>query len=272
MGSAPSTPNQDRTSDPWWSIENQTLELSPPTMSTNSERNDGVEQTQQIHEMDETGQSQVASNATVHNSSNDRENIVEEQISEIAIEKIESSTKSANDEDEKVPSVEINKSERQQSLEEFKEELRIKREMRKCAIAELRNEITNLRRELAEEKALNKQLASEKSRDNCDNSDSNSNSAPSDVADDSTKTALRSQLSDTQYSLQIANAEILSLTSELTVTKRQTQSLKDVIAASKQMLEIRETELSQVIFHLRRMTFKRFNFSKFPEFSQFSHS
>lgn len=241
MGSAPSTPSQEGNIDPWWSIENQTLELNPPEMNPNSETNS--EQSQQTNADDASVR---ADDLAVSSSENEAKNESIVAESTVLSETNENNLENLNE--NCASSSEVKQSNQNQTLEEFKEELRIKRELRKCAISELRNEMSNLRHELAQEKALNKKLMSEK-RD-CRCFMTNRETETTEDQTDSTATSLRSQLSEVQYSLQLANAAILSLTTELSVTKRQTRSLKDVVAATKQMLEIRETELNQVIIHL----------------------
>lgn len=159
----------------------------------------------------------------------------------------ESSAKSENSEN-----TERQEQPRQQSLEEFKEELRIKREMRTNAISELRNEISSLRKQLANEKEINKQLKQDRNKENlCHICGSIYNSLECNAQQNFTTSiesnvALRSQLAELQFSLQNANAEILTLNTELAATRKQAKSLKEVIAASKEIIEIRETELTQV--------------------------
>lgn len=241
MGSAPSTPSQEGNSDPWWSIENQTLELNPSEMNPNSETN--AEQSQQTNANDESGRADdlfvSSSECEAKNESIVGESTILSEINENSPE---------NSDENCASSSEVKQSIQNQTLEEFKAELRTKRELRKCAISELRSEMSNLRHELTQEKVLNKKLMNEK-RD-CRCFMTNRETETTVYQTDSTAISLRSQLSEVQYSLQLANAAILSLTTELSVTKRQTQSLKDVVAATKQMLEIRETELNQVIMHM----------------------
>lgn len=260
MGSTPSTPVRDRSDDPWWPIENQILDLNPNAMDSpnNSNTNSAAEQTNHSEISDSL------SNNPVQNGENNSadETVSIESISdsfeelsknEIEIESSEeSSAKAQNSENERVQR-------RQQSLDEFKEELRIKREMRTNAITELRNEISSLRKQLADEKEITKQLKEIQNRENlCNICGSIYNSldcaAQSNIAtataaasvSTESNIALRSQLAELQFSLQNANAEILTLSSELAATKKQAKSLKEVIAASKEIIEIRETELTQV--------------------------
>lgn len=250
MGSTPSTPNRDSGDDPWWPIENQNLDLNPNEMdSTNSRDLNRIEE--QAASIDGT----ASSNSNTRNNSSDEEskqslenipNTIDEISSDIEIVVPDSSAESK--------SSETKCSHRQQSLDEFKEELRIKREKRTNAIAELRNEITSLRRQLADEKEITKQLKQERnSRNLCqicnsiyDSLENIENSVQPNFEMNGTNITLRSQLAELQFSLQNANAEILTLTSELAATKKQAKSLKEVIAASKEIIEIRETELTQV--------------------------
>lgn len=235
MGSAPSSPSQESNTDPWWSIENQTLELNPPEMNSNRETN--AEQSQQTNANGESGR---ADDLAVSSSESEpkNESIDSTELGETNENNPENLDKHC------ASSSEVTQSNENQTLEEFKEELRIKRELRKCAISELRNEMSNLRHELAQEKALNKKLMAEKRDCRCFMTNRETETTEDQI--NLNASALRTQLSAVQYSLQLANAEILSLTMELSVTKRQTQSLKDVVAATKQMLEIRENELNQV--------------------------
>lgn len=250
MGSTPSTPNRDSGDDPWWPIENQNLDLNPNEMDpTNSRDLNRIEE--QADEIDGS----ATSNSNTRNTSSDEEskqslenipNTLDEISSDIEIVVPDSSAESK--------SSETKCSHRQQSLDEFKEELRIKREKRTNAIAELRNEITSLRRQLADEKEITKQLKQERnSRNLCqicnsiyDSLENIENSVQPNFEMNGTNITLRSQLAELQFSLQNANAEILTLTSELAATKKQAKSLKEVIAASKEIIEIRETELTQV--------------------------
>lgn len=163
-----------------------------------------------------------------------------------------------------------------QSLAEFKEELRLKREQRISAIADLKNEVIRLRQDLAMEREISQQLRAKQieslpdqehvSNNDCDTTD-HSSAMMSDNDDDvstalnqmasaegssaadavaTTTTALRAQLADVNHELQLANAENLSVSTELTITRRQVASLKEVIVVTKEMVAIRESQLEQV--------------------------
>lgn len=103
-----------------------------------------------------------------------------------------------------------------ESLDEFKKQLEIKKNARKEAISSLKNEIESLREQLQNERKNN------------------------------SSSELRKELGKAHHDLQIANAEILSLTEELDVVKNHVVSLKEVQIVSKQMMEIREDQVTQV--------------------------
>lgn len=259
MGSVPSTPNREGSNDPWWPIENQNLELNPFTMDSNEPNN--LNNNQNVNAVDtEQQQQQLGEHrietAAMTNTSDLSETKIDNDVKNVSKNTGEIETKSHS-------SVECDTArekcdeKRQQSLEEFKEELRVKRELRKCAISELRNEIGSLRDQLAEQKAINQRLIDEKANGyGNSNNNNNSNIETIDDIDSATENivpnyGLHTQLADVQLSLQNANTEILLLSNELTASKKQVQTLKEVILASKEMISIRETQLEQV-----KITFK----------------
>lgn len=253
MGSASSTPTTEGSTDPWWTIENQNLDLNPVAAANdiNPMENfrDLVEE--QRGQVDDQRRSEVQLSGSESSASIEVENMV--SVNEpVAVSNDESDNAAADgaaqqpdDDAQRSSSVDLS---HRQTLEEFKEELRIKREKRKCAIAELRNEILSLRKQLETEKSLNKKLMTAKEANvdqhDCFNGISVEYS-PSEQLE--TNISLRTQLSGTQFELQKTNAENLMLSSELAATNRKTQSLKDIIAACKEIIAVRETELTQVI-------------------------
>lgn len=296
MGSAASTPNRessDNTSDnPWWQIENQILELNPNRMEgdPNSSSSNRSESDQpQVNETEETviNANNLECESSDGTATATASSLNENANSENGVENDCSSDASANSNIEMNSSERGRSNERQQSLDEFKEELRVKREMRTNAIVELRNELSSLKQQLAHEKEINKQLIEDRSKENlCEICSSIYKSleqpnvthdhshvvvgataaavAPAalenairDVFAGTVKTdartnpitpsvTLRSQLAENQFALQDANAEILRISAELTATRQQVKSLKEVIKMSKEIIVIRETELSQV--------------------------
>lgn len=233
MGSVPSTP--DGTDDPWWPIENQNFSLDQSPLLNVVAMDRQGQSAAAIDEIDEICEfSEVCHSETMNN---------------------ESQSESSGDADNKIVNVER----KEQTLEEFKEELRIKREKRQSAISDLRNEITSLRQQLSEEKEINKHL---KQGTSCGASSVaecleteeiiediataiNENDEPEQVHNRSNIT-LKRELANVQLSLQLATSEILSLQAELNVRQKQTDTLKEVNTVSKQMIRIREDQLNQV--------------------------
>lgn len=235
MGSSASTP--DSTDDPWWPIENQNFSLDQSPLLNVVAMDRQGQSASAIDEIDENCEiSDVSSGENLNNES-------QSENSETICD--------ASDDTNKVENVDR----KEQTLEEFKEELRIKREKRQNAIADLRNEITNLRQQLNEEKEMNRQLR----RENLCSSSTNSELVgPEEIIEDiataidvydkphQSQIELKSELANVQLSLQLANSEILSLQAELNVRQKQTDTLKEVNAVSKQMIRIKEDQLSQV--------------------------
>lgn len=248
MGSVPSTPTNERSNDPWWNIENQNLDLNPTASETDST----------IMETTRNPVKVVKAESETHSPNSGDNN----QSGEIA--NVSETVQTSNDDSDNVASTSNQREEEstnasaedrshRQTLEEFKEELRLKREKRKCAIAELRNEILSLRKQLENEKMLNKKMMTptdDTSVNHAENFDSDAIAIQSGQPD--ANITLRTQLSETQFELQKANTENLMLSSELAATIRKTQSLKDIIAALKEIIAVRETELAQVFYAIRR--------------------
>lgn len=233
MGSVPSTP--DATDDPWWPIENQNFSLDQSPLLN-------------VVAMDRQGQSAAAIDEIDENCEisevDHSENVNSESPSDIS---------SVSDNKNK----EENAERKEQTLEEFKEELRIKREQRQNAIGDLRNEITSLRQQLSEEKEVNRRLKQERM---CGTSGNSESVETEEILEDiataiaenvepevpSSNITLKRELANVQLSLQLANSEILSLQAELSVRQKQTDTLKEVNTVSKQMIKIREDQLNQV--------------------------
>ncbi|XP_039951590.1 uncharacterized protein LOC120768899 [Bactrocera tryoni] len=149
---------------------------------------------------------------------------------------------------------------REQTLEEFKEELRIKRLARQTAVQDLRDEIATLRRQLAEEQELTRRLR----RNNAvelsstevevltvdeEGAIGGATSAEPDSDDEDPQSRGRHaniELANAQLALQMANAENLSLRTEMGVVQKQVGTLKEVIACCKQMLNVKEEQCVQL--------------------------
>ncbi|KAH8369017.1 hypothetical protein KR200_002764, partial [Drosophila serrata] len=138
---------------------------------------------------------------------------------------------------------------KEQSLEEFREELRQKREARQTAVQDLRDEITNLRQQLAKEKAENRRLRKEQGEEEEVQEQETTPNSDIDPDDDNPTSRSRHaniELANAQLALQQAQAENLSLRGELEVVQRQVGTLKEVISCCKQMLSVKEEQCAQV--------------------------
>lgn len=278
MGSVPSTPDQDsrQTNDPWWPVENQNLTLnhSPllaaasPTTTTAVDAEEGHRSNLEATTNNSTinNEPQLIANNELFDMENDSSSsdCIDggDQLNEGSVAKgPRSSALKDNISDGDYERRRGSREERiNQSLEEFKEELRIKREKRQNAITDLRNEIATLRQQLIDEKALNRRLMIERNVNYNDSTEHSVDTHDVDLAVEAMRTndeivsdvpsnneiAIKAELSAAQYALQLANAEILSLNTELTGTRRQVTSLKDVVAVTKQMVQIREDQLDKV--------------------------
>ncbi|EDW45389.1 cingulin [Drosophila sechellia] len=141
----------------------------------------------------------------------------------------------------------------EQTLEEFREELRLKKEVRQNAVQGLRDEIASLKEQLAQEKSENQRLRKDTSaqgQDDTQHGHSNSRSKP-DADPDNDNPSSRSrhaniELANAQLALQQAQAENLSLRGEVEVVHRQVGTLKEVISCCKQMLSVKEEQCAQL--------------------------
>ncbi|EDV57223.1 uncharacterized protein Dere_GG24652 [Drosophila erecta] len=142
---------------------------------------------------------------------------------------------------------------KEQTLEEFREELRQKKEARQNAVQGLRDEIASLKEQLAKEKSetlrLRKDLVGEGQADTQrDDSDTPSkpDSDPDDENPSSRSRHANIELANAQLALQQAQAENLSLRGEVEVVHRQVGTLKEVISCCKQMLSVKEEQCAQL--------------------------
>ncbi|XP_001356443.3 protein lava lamp [Drosophila pseudoobscura] len=152
---------------------------------------------------------------------------------------------------------------REQSLEEFREELRIKREARLTAVQDLREEINSLRRDLAKEQAENRRLrkdhnVEEKPEEQAQEEAHEQPAEQPGIDPDDENPSSRSrhaniELANAQLALQQANAENLSLRGEVEVVQRQVGTLKEVITCCKQMLSVKEEQCAQLKMKLEQI-------------------
>lgn len=135
----------------------------------------------------------------------------------------------------------------QLELEEFKAELASKRAARQTAVQDMRDELAALRQQLAAERAENRRLRGEQQQEVA----SEPEPLQQDLDEDDVNPSSRSrhaniELANAQLALQLANADNLSLRSELEVVQRQVGTLKEVICCCKQMLSVKEEQCAQV--------------------------
>jgi len=139
------------------------------------------------------------------------------------------------------------------SMEEFKDQLANKRLARQTAVQDMREEIANLRKQLATEQAENRRLrrGAEAKDDQEIEKEEPQLETVKEVDEDDENPSSRSrhaniELANAQLALQLANADNLSLRGELDVVQRQVGTLKEVICCCKQMLNVKEEQCAQV--------------------------
>lgn len=138
----------------------------------------------------------------------------------------------SDDDDEE--STEERKERQQRELEEFREEINRKREIRQQCMQKLRAELTDLREKLANEMMINERLREERGTDK---------SLDDLIAENK---RLKIELSECQMYLQTSNTENINATLETQALRDHIRSLKEVIKATKEMLSIRELQVDQM--------------------------
>lgn len=133
-------------------------------------------------------------------------------------------------------------------LEQFKAELAEKRVARQTAVQDMRDELDTLRQQLTAERAENRRLRGEKLQQGEDSA-MEQQQPVRDEDDENPSSRSRHaniELANAQLALQLANADNLSLRSEVDVVQRQVGTLKEVICCCKQMLSVKEEQCAQV--------------------------
>lgn len=248
--------------DSWWrDIENVDLEMDPvPNVSADFNSQTDDEQNELTTDFDRLHRIADKIKLTL------REHVKNMNTSE--------SSSSSNETANEGLDVLANKAEQHnQSLEEFKEELRLKRLERQTALQELRDEITFLRQQLKRERNLTQRLRNgeqveelcdtekhpeqidkrcseaESTIVSCDNESSDIDNDNVDTDDEDPLSRSRHaniELANAQLALQMANSENISLRSELAGVQKQVSTLKEVINCCKQMLVVKEEQCSEV--------------------------
>lgn len=140
-------------------------------------------------------------------------------------------------------------------LEQFKAELAEKRAARQTAVQDMRDELASLREQLTAERAENRRLRGEKveqgeaSQEKTLPVEQQQSQPERDEDDENPSSRSRHaniELANAQLALQLANADNLSLRSEVEVVQRQVGTLKEVICCCKQMLSVKEEQCAQV--------------------------
>lgn len=126
---------------------------------------------------------------------------------------------------------------RRKEMEEFREEMRKKKEMRHQCIKKLREEMLDLREKLASEIETNANL-----RETLELS--GVSKTFEELADENKR--LKVELAECQMFLQTSNSENINRTLENKAIRDQVRSLKEAIIALKEMLKIRECQVDQM--------------------------
>ncbi|XP_055839824.1 cingulin [Episyrphus balteatus] len=255
--------SQDSSEDPWWwEIENQNLLLN---VVSNEVDSSGASTSSVIHD-----NSQIVSKPSEQRKMSQRRSkspppsTMEESSSDFPSESGSAASENLvvmkkSDEIEQEIDANVRK---EQSLEEFKEELQTKRMARQTAVNDLREELQSLRRQLAEERRSRSAegttteevqptvtTSEEVKKKEMEESDRAYAQYAQKISDDevvSESTNPKVQLAEAQLALQMANAENLSLQTELGVTRKQVVSLKEVVTCCKQMIAMKEEQVIQL--------------------------
>ena len=151
--------------------------------------------------------------------------------------KIAVGNKQIESDDDDDESSEERKERQRKEMDEFREEMNKKREMRQQCIKRLREELIDLRGKLSSEMESNEQL-----RDALESK--GGTKSFEDLADENKK--LKADLAECQLYLQTSNSENINTTFENQALRDQVRSLKEVIEAVKEMLKIREMQVDQM--------------------------
>lgn len=146
-----------------------------------------------------------------------------------------------SDDDE---SLEDRKERQRKEMDEFREEMNKKREMRQACIKKLREELTDLRGRLSTEMETNAQL-----RETLEFA--GASKSFDELTEEIKK--LKVELAECQMFLQTSNSENIDKTLENQALRDQVKSLKEVVAAMKEMLKIREAQIDQMKSKLKEI-------------------
>ncbi|XP_030238519.1 trichohyalin [Drosophila navojoa] len=193
----------------------------------------------------------------------EHENLILQQVQEQQLQPVQAMDTSPKTEptDAAAAAEEVKPESDGSSLEEFREQLASKRLARQTAVQEMREELTKLREQLAQEKAENQRLRRQTPSEPVEAGAAASASVvaqesqpdPDDENPSSRSRHANIELANAQLALQLANADNLSLRSELDVVQRQVGTLKEVICCCKQMLSVKEEQCAQLKMKLQEI-------------------
>lgn len=141
----------------------------------------------------------------------------------------------SDDEDDE--SFEERKERQRKEMEDFREEMIKKRELRQQCVKKLREELIDLREKLSSEMDANAQLRETLEQHGVTKS-------LEELSDENKK--LKVELAECQLFLQTSNSENIHTTLENRALRDQARSLKEAVSALKEMLKIRECQVDQM--------------------------
>lgn len=136
-------------------------------------------------------------------------------------------------------SLEERRDRQRKEMDEFREDMRQKREMRHAYMKKMREEMIDLREKLASEMETNTKL-----RETLELHGSIGGKSFEEITDENRK--LRVDLSECQMFLQTSNEENINKTLESKALREHIRTLKEVIRMTKEMLNIRDCQVNQM--------------------------
>lgn len=228
MGANQST--QSRNITPRQSSENETVTATTSIHESDDEFTDCTEDIKDLSADIMKSDDEIAKNSKpLENLSKQNDDVARSQTKIAFGKQIES-----DDDDE---SLEDRKERQRKEMDDFREEISKKREMRQACIKKLREELTDLREKLSAEMDANVQL-----RETLEST--GASKSFDELAEENKK--LKAELAECQMFLQTSNSENIDKTLENQALRDQVRSLKEVILAIKEMLKIRELQIDQM--------------------------
>lgn len=142
-----------------------------------------------------------------------------------------------NESDDEDESLDERKARQRKEMDEFRDEMNKKRELRAQCMQKLREELTDLRGKLSAEMESNEKLREALELKGV-------SKTFDELVDENRK--LKVELAECQMFLQTSNSENINNTFENQALRDQVKSLKEVVVAVKEMLQIREIQVDQM--------------------------